>query len=246
LKETIYTTPVTEAFGECGEGDCPFCIMYNKLDENSIDFVMGPSYMEEDVRMETNKTGFCGSHMAAMYNRSNRLGLALMTHTHLMQLNHDLNALLKNLDYDAKKGLFKKGKKQTAPNETSDYLKKLKDSCYICDRTNKIFDRYIDTYFYLWGKNDDFIETAKHCGGFCLNHFFVLLETAEKKLSASDYADFLRITIPLQLNGLKTLEEDLDWFTKKFDYRNTNEPWRNSKDALIRGLKKISSVTVSD
>ena len=246
MKETIYTIPVTEALQENENGDCPFCIMYRKLNENSIEFVMGPSYMEDDVRMETNKIGFCSRHLTEMYQRPNRLGLALMMHTHLMQINKDLASSMKKMG-PASKGILGIGKKQnTSINEACSYLKKLEHSCYICNRVDNTFIRYIDTYFYLWGRDKDMKELTANSSGFCLNHFYLLLETGEKKLSAGEFANFLEIITPIQEKSLKTLEDDLDWFIRKFDYRNVNEPWKNSKDALIRALRKISSVVVID
>ena len=33
-----------------------------------------------------------------------------------------------------------------------------------------------------------------------------------------------------------------NWFTKKFDYRNAQEPWKNSRDALPRGMRKMTGL----
>jgi len=216
--------------------------MRRKLNENSIEFVMGPSYMEDDVRTATNKSGFCAAHMNEMYQKPNRLGLALMTHTHLMEVNRVLDSKLKNA-IGVKKKLFG-GKKGSASAAAAEYLKSLENSCYICARTDDIFDRYVDTYFHLWKKDSQMKNLTEACAGFCFNHFAMLLDAGEKKLSSSEFNDFLQTVVQLQLNGLRELEGDLGWFIDKFDYRFVNEPWKNSKDALIRALKKISSVTV--
>ena len=40
--------------------------------------------------------------------------------------------------------------------------------------------------------------------------------------------------------NLDRLEEELDWFIKKFDYRYREEPWKTSKDALPRTILKIN------
>ena len=68
---------------------------------------MGPSYMEDDVRMETNETGFCSHHIQKMYGYQNRLGLALMLHTHMKRTNDRIETLLKS-QTSPKKGLFGK------------------------------------------------------------------------------------------------------------------------------------------
>ena len=64
--EKIYTIPVNEAF-EASAADhacgCPFCALYNKLELNEIDIILGASMMEPDIRIETNKKGFCKEHL---------------------------------------------------------------------------------------------------------------------------------------------------------------------------------------
>ena len=242
MKETIYTIPVNKAFAECGRGDCAFCVMMKKLNENSIEFVMGPSYMEDDVRMETNKTGFCAKHMEEMYRRPNRLGLALMTHTHLMKVNADLKASLAGIAHGGRRPAFGGANKHRRAEGAAEYLRKIERSCYICARTDETFIRYVDTFFHLWKSGAEFKTLTESGGGFCLSHFRLLLERGEEKLSAHEYDEFLKAVVPLQQRELKKLEDDLEWFTRKFDYRNVNEPWKDSKDALIRSLKKISSV----
>ena len=44
----------------------------------------------------------------------------------------------------------------------------------------------------------------------------------------------------LEIKNLKRINEDVNWFTKKFDYRYQNEPWKNSKDAPKRAMEKLA------
>ena len=78
--EQIYTIPVNEAFEKVRDegGMCPFCVMYNKLEANELDLILGASAMEPDVRIRTNELGFCDTHFGLMFKRSKRLPLALM------------------------------------------------------------------------------------------------------------------------------------------------------------------------
>ena len=72
MKEQLYTIPVNDAFAvDC---ECPVCSMYDSLERDAIEFTMGPSYMEDDIRMETNKIGFCSHHVKQLYKHQNRLG----------------------------------------------------------------------------------------------------------------------------------------------------------------------------
>ena len=68
MKEKLYTIPVNDAFqSDC---ECPICFMKHTLEVNGVDYVMGASYMEDDVRAETDKYGFCNKHVKMLYNPS--------------------------------------------------------------------------------------------------------------------------------------------------------------------------------
>ena len=47
-------------------------------------------------------------------------------------------------------------------------------------------------------------------------------------------------------NNLARVQEDIDWFIDKFDYRNADAPWKNSKDAVPRGMQKLKGSYPSD
>ncbi len=238
MKETIYTIPVNDGFNE--KGECPFCNMYRKLETDAIEYTLGASYMEDDIRMKTNELGFCSKHYKSLHELQNALGLALVLHTHVQKINVDLAKLTKNIRSE-KKGFFGK---QTISNTTqiSDFLLKLSNSCFVCDRANDVFLRYFDTFFHLFKQSDEIAQKVKNSSGFCLNHFAQLLEIGEKKLNANEYSKFVELIVPLQLENMKRLEGELDWFTQKFDYKNKDKPWGTSKDAVLRGLLKVGSV----
>ena len=48
MAEQIYTIPVNDAFDSGCE--CPVCAMNRELENNAIEYTMGPSYMEDDNR----------------------------------------------------------------------------------------------------------------------------------------------------------------------------------------------------
>lgn len=39
--------------------------------------------------------------------------------------------------------------------------------------------------------------------------------------------------------NLQRITEDLEWFCDKFDFRNKDADWKNSKDAIQRGMQKL-------
>ena len=91
--EQIYTIPVNEAF-EASAADkscgCPFCSLYNKLEDDELELILGASMMEPDVRIKTNEQGFCRLHYDLMFVRKNRLGMALTLESHLGELKKEL------------------------------------------------------------------------------------------------------------------------------------------------------------
>ena len=228
----IHTIPVLDALKD--PQGCAFCVMHNKLEEDAIQFILGPAYMEDDIRMDTNRVGFCKAHLSAMYAQQNRLGLAFMLHTHLQQLNKDLAAFVQD-----KKPSPIFGKDTSGPtSKIHNHLDKTIASCYVCTKIESTFTRYIDTFLYLWSKGGEDASLIKSQKGYCLPHFSQLVEMASG-LSRSKRERFIEEIVNPQLAHLKELELDIEWFTLKFDYRYVNEPWKNSKDALPRALSAL-------
>ena len=84
MPEILYEIPVNDIFDRPCE--CPVCAMKKKLDDDEVAFAMGPSYMEDDIRLTTDKIGFCAHHMQMMYDFENRLGLGLILNTHMQNI----------------------------------------------------------------------------------------------------------------------------------------------------------------
>lgn len=241
MREELYTIPVNEALEQ--DGECLFCSLNKKLESDILDYILGPSYMEEDIRGETDKIGFCPEHYRQMYSAGNRLGVALMIDTHLKNLRSELGELLKN-EHGGKKGLL--SKKSAEKHEAARYIETVSDSCYACNRMNNRMNSYIDTFFYLWKREDEFRDKILKTKGFCIEHFGMLISEAKTRLSAKNYDEFLSQISALELANLDRLQEDVDWFIQKFDYRFKDEPWKNSKDALPRTILKLSGLTVEE
>ncbi|MBE7064154.1 MAG: hypothetical protein E7390_10290, partial [Ruminococcaceae bacterium] len=67
MRDTIYTIPLTDVF-EPKDG-CPLCRLYDILEERCVEYIMGAAMMEPDVRVETNRLGFCRHHYDMMLAR---------------------------------------------------------------------------------------------------------------------------------------------------------------------------------
>ncbi|HEX2945072.1 MAG TPA: DUF6062 family protein [Clostridia bacterium] len=258
MKEKIYTIPVTEAFGQ--DHECPVCLLESKLESEYTDYYLGPALMEPDSRIDTNKRGFCRKHFELLYNRQeNRLGLALETDTHLREKLEELREASKAV-IDAANGKKSSGgvlgslsgmfsargaaSSRAATGNTAaaglmELLMNIEDSCTVCSRLEQTMDRYYDVIMYLWSKETDFRRLFSEKKGFCLIHFKHLLFASNKYLNADERSQFQGILVRQQLENLERIEKELDWFTKKFDYRNNDAPWGNSKDALPRSIQKL-------
>ena len=102
MAEKLYTIPVNDTFEmDC---ECPVCEMYRKLENDALEFTLGPSYMEEDIRAMTDKAGFCKDHVTKMYAKGNRLGMVLMYQTHT----YELIKSLEKIKPESKGGFLKK------------------------------------------------------------------------------------------------------------------------------------------
>ena len=98
----------------------------------------------------------------------------------------------------------------------------------------------------MWKKDDEIKEKVKASKGFCLDHFALLIQASEKKLNTKDYENFIDIIVPLELENLKRLENEVDHFTNKFDHNYKDVPWGTAKDALPRAILKLSSTKVEE
>lgn len=248
MKDTIYTIPLTDAFQ--AEDECPFCYIKRKLEQDAISFILGCAYMEDDIRAITDKMGFCKDHYKKMYDYGNRLGTALMLHTHYIALQKELEKQIKN--YAPKNTNFFAKLKKTKSlddlegNTLSKWITTQNDTCYVCDYIDSNFIRYMDTFFYLMSTSPDFQKLFKNSKGFCVTHFGDLMSLSETKLTDKEKQTFYPELFEMMQKNLNRIEEDLSWFIDKYDYRNKDADWKNSKDAIPRGIQKLVGIYVQD
>ena len=220
-----FTIPVNEAFeasatdASCG---CPFCALCRKLEENELDLILGASMMEPDIRIKTNKSGFCRTHYDMMFVRKNRLGMALTLESHLAELRDEI-----------RDGGFGGGQ----GNKPIKRIGELEDTCYVCDRIKNNFEHMIDTAVYLWETDPDFPKKLEGQPYFCLPHYKKFLQYGQNRLPKKKVQEFAKQVEAIEERYLDELKEDVSWFCKKFDYRYDEEPWYNSKDSVERSIK---------
>lgn len=240
MKEQLHTIPIADAMANSGE--CPFCYIERRTENHMLDFVLGhgASYMEADIRDMTDKEGFCRAHFKKMYDYGNSLGNAWILKTLYMRHIEEMDKEFKNFKPDSvkKSGLFKK-KDETSSNSIVNWIEQRESSCFICNSVQNTFNAYMKTFFTMYKKDADFRRQVAETKGFCLDHFKVLLTGADEYLNDKERKDFYDMVLPQMQENMKRVYEDVAWFIEKYDYKNKNADWKDSKDAIQRGMQKL-------
>lgn len=243
MKERLYTIPVNEAF--LSGDECPFCHMERQAEQSALRYFLGPgaSYMEPDVRADTDRTGFCPSHAKKAYDYGNPLGTALVLQTHYARLLEELQQEAAHPEVPPKKSLF--SKKPSDPDRYHHRMARQVEACCICDRVAYNMERYYQTFFFLL-REEEFRSRVTGSKGFCLRHFARLLSEAEQHLPNSQRDWFYPAVFALMKTELTRVKEDLDWLIGKYDYRNAGADWKNARDALPRTIQKLEGIYPAD
>ena len=228
MKETICTIPVNDIFNL--HDGCPFCRMYEMLENQYATFITGSAMMDPETRVATNKKGFCPRHFEKIVEVGKRLPVALILDTHL-------DHLLEN--YLPKKG-GKPDKKALAR------IDEINNSCYICDRIRFDVEHFLQTVFVEWANSREFRELYKSQDFICLEHYSQVMKYAGANMSSKHLAGFHDDTLALTRSYLETLKADTTHFCRMFDYQNRGADWGNSKDAIERDITFLTAYHIKD
>ncbi|NLX82503.1 MAG: hypothetical protein GXZ04_01600 [Clostridiales bacterium] len=246
MKYHIDTIPVWDAMKE--ESECPLCALRRKTERLLVDRSLGASVMSPDTRIKVNELGFCSHHQEMMYafRGGNKLGHGLMMLSHLQTLRPKVEKALKASGNQGSSGglgrLFKQTK--AASNSSNSPLDSLSARCLLCDEMKAQEDRYTASLLHLWKTERAFREAFLNSKGLCLPDTARALRMAPELLSGDTLEGFTTAAKDLLNDNLKRLEEELEWFTLKFDYRNADKPWGDSRDALERTVNKLRGWTL--
>ncbi len=215
MREDICTIPVTDVFEE--NDGCPICRMYKKLEQRALDYILGAAMMEPDVRIMTNKVGFCGKHLDYMANKKGGLPIALMLETHLEEIEYKT---FRTVQKDAK---------NVAP-----FLK----SCFVCEKVEWGMERMLETIYITFERDKDFREMFLSQSTFCLPHFEGLIGGVPKSRLKKYKSEFCKGLTEITFKTLDEIRKDLKHYASMFDYRNSgpDADWGNSKTAIERAV----------
>lgn len=224
MRESLLTIPINEVF-EPREG-CPICAMRNTVEAHICEYIMGAAMMEPDVRIETNRLGFCTTHYGMLLKQNNRLSLALMLNTHLAERREKM--------FKGKGGMARFTKKSVPEERT----------CFVCSKVNWGVDHMLGTLYNMWS-DDGFRWLYSQQEYICLEHYELLMLGAFKHLKKDDLKTFVEATDKLVEEYMKSLNDDVQQFCDSFDYRNAaklhNEDMEHVRSSIERAIGFITS-----
>ena len=242
MKEQIHTIPISDAMANAGE--CPFCYIRRRTEEHAMNYVLGPgaSYMEADIRDMTDREGFCQDHLRKMYIYGNALGnawiLKTLTKRHLDEMDQEF----KNFKPGAavKKGGFfgRKSSDEESTNSIVSWIKRRESTCFTCTMIENTFKAYTNTFFTMYKKDAEFRQKVAETNGFCLDHFKVLCEAADKNLKGKDLEDFYAVMLPLMQKNMERVYDDVSWFIERYN-NNPDAENHNYVGSIQRTMQKL-------
>ena len=232
MKEKLYTLELMDAV-KAGD-ECMFCWLERKLEQENLEFVLGSSYMEGDIRGQTSETGFCRYHTKKMFDYGNTLGNAWILKSRLEYVNRELKQKGPHSVEGKSGGLlgrFHKGGKGGAGTKDA--------PCYLCERIGAVYGRMWDTFVYLLQNDEEFGQRLMGSKGFCLPHYAHVQEICGEKAKPRERELWLPRLKELMARNLDRVQEDIDWLIEKYDYRNKDADWKQSQDAVPRTMQKL-------
>lgn len=246
MKEKLYTIPLNDAMQ--ANDECPFCFIERKIEQDLLDFILGSgsSYMQSNIRDLTDKFGFCREHYKKMFQYGNTLGNAWILKTHLDAMQKEMNNEFKSFK-PTKLSLKEKFKKASSrQNSVGIWTDTKKVSCYICSSYQETYARYLDTFFVLYKNDPQFQDSISQSKGFCIPHFGDLCEGATTQLKIAEQELFYPLIFKLMEENMIRINEDVSWMIEKFDYKNKEADWKNSKDSIQRSMQKLAGAYPAD
>lgn len=233
MKERIYSILLTDALN--ANCDCPLCAVEKKLESDALDYFLGASMMEPDERTFTNAKGFCRRHLHSLYDRGNRLSFALILDTHI----NEARGKLARKSRPPKSGVFSRGAAKKSVEKMCGAIDEIVNSCALCEKLDGQMRNCARNFVCLWNEEPEFREKFEAAKGLCLPHMRLILHSASDEIGGKKLDEFLKIMYDTQNKTLQKLNEDMNWFTQKYDYRNQDAPWGDSKHVLPRAVSRL-------
>jgi len=246
MKYEIDTIPVWDALKE--ESECLFCLLEKRSRLRGLNYFLGDSVMVPETRVKVNETGFSPKNWRILSKDPNRLGLGLITSTHLQTLREKWiqksKALLKT-----SQGLLSKGgiaaltasksplKKQL--DELISWWQQEESRCLMEERVQTDLNRYYFTAARLFVEDREFKSTFEASKGICLHHLGPFLQFALNHVGAKEGGELTKACLERLEKSFGRLEGELLHFISMYDATNPNRDWGQSRDSIERTLQRL-------
>ena len=120
-------------------------------------------------------------------------------------------------------------------------------TCYVCDRIEHDILHLLATVYVQYGSDPEFRRQYQNQDFICLDHYALVMGNANKKaMDKSTFKEFCEVTNKLSKGYMDTLYDDVTHFASMFDYRNQGGDYKNSKDAIERSVRCLTSYPVDE
>lgn len=238
MKEKLYTLDLMDAVKSGDE--CLFCWLERKLEQMAVEFVLGSSYMESDIREQTDLAGFCRNHTKIMYDYGNSLGNAWILKSRTEYVRRQLKAAMDSYGPQKPGWLGRMRKARPEGDAVTDWIHGQESHCYICTRIRDTYERMLRTFIHLIRQEPEFEALLMESRGFCVHHFADVMNICERELTDREKESRMPKLFALMERNLERIQADIDWLIEKYDYKNQDADWKDSKDAVQRTMQKLT------
>ena len=232
MKIQLETIPVWDGLKSGSE--CFVCSLMKEAERDGIRYYLSSAIMTPEIRVETNRHGFCSKHFAmlAEENKAQSLGLVMDTY-------YEEN---KQSFYPALDAISSSSSPRKAEKGFSSLFKAYDErmgGCLICSRMNDRLVRYAYTVAALFEEDVEFNAELKKSKGFCMHHTRVLASIAPEALKGDILLEYYKTLAELLRKNLERVQADDYYLTQKYKSENRDKPWNGCEDAAKRAVYKL-------
>lgn len=232
MRIVLETIPVWDALKKNEE--CPLCALMKEAERDATRYYLSSAIMTPEVRVETNRYGFCPHHSLLLAEGGNPQSLALTMDTYYGE-----NETYFAPHFTAIKKASSARKVQKAIEGLREASQEREKGCLICTRMNDRLYRYSFTISALFQQDPDFKKAFSESKGLCLHHALKVAEIAPDALSGDDLLAFQQALFDNLERNMKRVRQDDWWMTQKYKSENADKPWNGCEDAQKRAVKKL-------
>lgn len=201
LKTVLETIPVYDALDNNDE--CFLCSLMEEAEKDAISYYLSSAIMAPEVRVTTNRDGFCPHHLSLLAEENKAQSLGLMMDTYHEENDGTLFPILAEIEASSRTR-----KAEKLIRKLDEAVREREAGCLICSCMEDRLLRYEDTVLTLFNQDEDFVNVLSESKGLCLHHSMHLLRRADLILSGDRALDFYRLMASLMKKNLERVRED--------------------------------------